>query len=190
MFNLKDAETRQRNIHRLLSDLDGLQGPFLDAHAPDFPTVIGITNGQTKIATGGGIAEYGDRTPTDPTLIQDYQRDMVTWLTELAAGAKTKGKFILLNQASYMLDPAAKQQILGANGTGTEFMHQPLAWAGWYQYADYLALTKQLVDAGGVIDAEGQWCYTGTWIVAAGICGDSPRTIRSKNPSARRVKCI
>ncbi|WP_447984037.1 hypothetical protein [Nitrospira sp. Nam74] len=163
MFNLKDAATRQWNIHRLLSDLDGLQGLFLDAHAHDFPTVIGMTNGQTKIATGGGIAEYGGRTPTDPTLIQDYQRDMVTWLTELAASAKAKGKFLLLNQASYMLDASAKQQIIAANGTGTEFMHQPLAWAGWYQYADYLALTKQLIDAGGVVDAEGHWCYTGNF---------------------------
>jgi hypothetical protein len=161
MFNLKDPATRQWNIHRLLSDLDGLQGLFLDAHAHDFPTVIGITNGQTRIAAGGGIAEYGGRTPTDPTLIQEYQRDMVTWLTELAASARAKGKFLLLNQAGYMLDPSARQQIIAANGTGTEFMHQPLAWSGWYQYADYLALTKQLVDAGGVIDAEGNWCYTG-----------------------------
>jgi hypothetical protein len=161
MFNLKATATRQWNIHRLLSDLDGLQGLFLDAHAHDFPTVIGITNGQTKIATGGGIAEYGGRTPTDPTLIQEYQQDMVTWLTELAASAKAKGKFLLLNQAGYMFDPSAKQQIIAANGTGTEFMHQPLGWAGWYQYADYLALTKQLIDAGGVVDAEGHWCYTG-----------------------------
>jgi hypothetical protein len=161
MFNVKDPGLRQWNARRLLSDLDGLQGLFLDAHAHDFPTVIGITNGQTKIAAGGGIAEYGGRTPTDPTLIQEYQRDMVTWLAELAANAKAKGKFLLLNQAGYMLDPSAKQQILAANGAATEFMHQPLAWAGAYQYAEYLALTKQLVDAGGVIDAEGHWCYIG-----------------------------
>jgi hypothetical protein len=49
-----------------MDDLDGLQGLFLDAHGPDFPTVIGITNGQTKIASGGGIVEYGARVPTDP----------------------------------------------------------------------------------------------------------------------------
>jgi hypothetical protein len=160
-FNLKNPATRQWNINRLLADLDGLQGLFLDAHGPDFPTVIGITNGQTKIVHGGGIAEYGGRTPTDPSLIHDYQEDMVTWLTELAASAKTKGKFLLLNQAAYMLDPLAKRQQVAARGTGTEFMHEPLSWAGWYQYADYLALTKQLVDAGGVVDAEGHWCYTG-----------------------------
>lgn len=160
-FNFKDAATRQWNVHRLIDDMDGLQGLFLDAHAHDFPTVIGITNGQTKIASGGGIAEYGGRTPTDPTLIQEYQQDMVTWLTELAAAAKAKGKFLLLNQAGYMLDPMAKQQQMAARGSGTEFMHHPLAWAGWYQYADYVGFTKRLVDAGGVIDAEGHWCYTG-----------------------------
>ncbi|WP_447983604.1 hypothetical protein [Nitrospira sp. Nam74] len=160
-FNLKDPETRQWNIQRLMNDLDGVQGLFLDAHAPDFPTVVGMTNGQTKIVGGGGIVEYEGRAPTDPFLIQEYQNDMVTWLAELAASAKAKGKFLLLNQASYMLDPLAKQQQLAAQGTGTEFMHQPLAWAGWYQYAEYLAFTKQLLDAGAVIDAEGHWCYTG-----------------------------
>jgi hypothetical protein len=160
-FNLKDAATRKWNIQRLMDDLDGLQGLFLDAHGPDFPTVIGIANGQTKITGGGGIVEYGGRAPTDPLLIQEYHKDMVTWLTELAASARAKGKFILVNLASYMLNPLAKQQQLAANGTGTEFMHQPLAWAGWYQYAEYLDFTKQVVDGGGVIDAEGHWCYTG-----------------------------
>jgi hypothetical protein len=29
-----------------------------------------------------------------------------------------------------MLETSAKQQLIAANGTGTEFMHQPLAWAG------------------------------------------------------------
>lgn len=161
-FNLKDAATRQWNIGRLMEDLDGLQGLFLDAHGPDFATVVGVRNGQTKIASGGGIVEYGGRGPTDPLLIQEYQNDMVTWLGELAASVRAKGKFVLLNQATYMLDPLSKQQQLAAHGTGTEFMHQPLAWAGWYQYAEYLAFTKQLVDAGGVIDAEGHWCYTGS----------------------------
>jgi hypothetical protein len=160
-FNLKDPATRRWNIERLMEDLDGLQGLFLDAHGPEFSTVIGIANGQTKIVSGGGIVEYDGRAPTDPLLTQEYQKDMVTWLAELAASAKAKGKFILLNQASYMLDPLAKQQQLAANGTGTEFMHQPLAWAGWYQYAEYLAFTRQLLSAGAVIDAEGHWCYTG-----------------------------
>jgi hypothetical protein len=52
-----------------MDDLDGLQGLFLDAHGPDFPAVIGITNGQTKIASGGGIVEYGGRAPADPEFL-------------------------------------------------------------------------------------------------------------------------
>jgi hypothetical protein len=48
VFNLKNPVTHQWNIHRLLSDLDGVQGLFLDAHAHDFPTVIGITTAKPR----------------------------------------------------------------------------------------------------------------------------------------------
>ena len=54
-------------------------GTFSRCARARFSSLIGITNGQTRITNGGAIVEYGDRIPTDPVLIQDYQKDMVTW---------------------------------------------------------------------------------------------------------------
>lgn len=157
-FNLKDPAVRQWNIDRLLGPLD-VEGLFLDAHGPDVATIFNV-GGLTKVVSGGGIAEYGGRKLNDATLATDYQTDMVAWLTQLAAAAKAKGKFVLLNHASYTLTGSAWAQAVAANGSGTEFMLRPDAFAWPEQWADFVQLAKTITGAGGVVDAEGNWGYT------------------------------
>jgi hypothetical protein len=52
-------------------------------------------------------------------------------------------------------------QIQAANGVSTEFMHRVDAWAGAYHYQQFQDVMKSVVNAGGVVDLHGTWCYGG-----------------------------
>ncbi|WP_447983771.1 hypothetical protein [Nitrospira sp. Nam74] len=158
-YNLQDAACRSWNCARLLDALD-VDGVFLDAHGPDLKSMFNL-DAATKITEGGHIAEYGGRYIAD--LEVDYQATMLTWLKELAAAAKAKNKFVLLNQAGYTLYPSAWDQAIACNGSGMEFMLRPDAFAWPEQFLDLITLAQQITDAGGVVDAEGNWGYT--WIM-------------------------
>jgi hypothetical protein len=98
---------------------------FLDAHAPDLNSLIGVAGNQTIIQSGGGIVEYGGLNITSPDAATAYQADLLVWLQEFSVAMKTAGKFLLINLAGWSLYPSAKAQIVACNGAGLEGLLSP-----------------------------------------------------------------
>lgn len=160
IFNLADPQFQAWKAQSLLTNVGQTpQGVFLDAHGPGF-TRSHSWGQQTVASSGGGIREYDGRRP-GADVDAAYNAAMVQWLTSLDTQFKQAGKFVIVNTAGYMLDQLSIDQYTAGRGLDTEFMHRPDAWAGSYQYEQFLGVAKNLVANGGVIDLHGTWCYQG-----------------------------
>jgi hypothetical protein len=163
IHNLADPTFRPWKAQDLLTTIGSrANGVFLDEHGPGF-IIPNSWGNQVKVLSGGGIREFhGQRAiSTGDTVDTAYNDVMVEWLTYLAAHFKQADKYVIVNPASYSTYPAVLAQIKAANGVSTEFMHRPDGWAGAYQYQQFQDMVKSVVNAGGVVDLAGIWCYGG-----------------------------
>ncbi|MBA2253464.1 MAG: hypothetical protein H0W13_12310, partial [Nitrospirales bacterium] len=87
-------------------------------------------------------------------------------------------KFIMLNPATYVLEPMVVDQIKALQGVSTEFMHRPDSWAGAYQYQQFIDVVKDVSSNGGIVDLLGISCYTGPSGYTSGNYGSSAARYR------------
>ena len=163
VYNLKSVAFQDWKATQLVQSTGRtINGVFLDEHGPGFIRPLSWGS-QTVILSGGAIRELGGLRPgaARDALDQDYNTAMVAWLTYLQTRFHQAGKFIVLNPATYMLDPMVLDQIKALQGVSTEFMHRPDSWAGTYQYEEFIDVVKQVSSNGGTVDLAGTWCYTG-----------------------------
>lgn len=163
LFNLKSATFQDWKATQLLNTTGrSINGVFLDEHGPGFVTPTSWGN-QSVVLSGGAIRELNGLRPgsTGDALDQDYNTSMVAWLGYLHTRFQQAGKFIVLNPATYLLDPMVVAQVKALQGVSTEFMHRPDSWAGAYQYQQYIDLVKDVSSNGGTVQLAGNWCYTG-----------------------------
>ena len=97
-----------------------------------------------RVSHGSGIQEFNGMRPQNPELETHYNSAVARWVDELASTLRPAGKYVLANTAGYSLEPLAIEQILGAKGVTTELMFRPDAWAGAYQFQQFIDLVKQL----------------------------------------------
>jgi hypothetical protein len=163
VFNLKSATFQDWKATQLVNSMGRtLNGVFLDEHGPGFVQPLSWGS-QAVVLSGGRIRELNDLRPgsSGDALDQDYNTAMVAWLNYLRTRFQQAGKFVMLNPATYMLDPMVIDQIKALQGVSTEFMHRPDSWAGAYQYQDFINVVKDVSSSGGTVDLHGTWCYTG-----------------------------
>jgi hypothetical protein len=180
VFNLKSATFQDWKATQLLNSTGrSINGVFLDEHGPGFVTAL-AWGGQSIVVSGGAIRELNGLRPGNygDTLDQDYNTSMVAWLTYLRTRFQQAGKFIVLNPASNMLDPMVIDQIRALQGVSTEFMHRPDAWAGAYQYQQFIDVVKEVSSNGGTVQLAGNWCYTGPSGYTNGTYGSSQARYR------------
>ena len=180
VFNLKSATWQDWKATQLLNSTGhSLNGVFLDEHGPGFVQPLSWGS-QSVIESGGRIRELGDLVPVSSgdALDQDYNTSMVAWLSYLRTRFQQAGKFIMLNPATYMLEPMVVDQIRALQGVSTEFMHRPDSWAGAYQYQQFIDVVKDVLSSGGTVDLHGTWCYTGPSGYTNGNYGSSETRYR------------
>lgn len=180
VFNLKSATWQDWKATQLVNSTGHtLNGVFLDEHGPGFVQPLSWGS-QSVIESGGRIRELGDLVPgsSGDALDQDYNTSMVAWLSYLRTRFQQAGKFVMLNPATYMLDPMVVDQIRALQGVSTEFMHRPDSWAGAYQYQQFIDVVKDVASNGGTVDLHGTWCYTGPSGYTNGNYGSSAARYR------------
>jgi hypothetical protein len=180
VFNLKSATWQDWKATQLLNSTGRtLNGVFLDEHGPGFVQPLSWGS-QAVVLSGGKIRELSDLRPgfAGDALDQDYNTATVAWLNYLRTRFQQAGKFIMLNPATYMLDPMVVDQIKALQGVSTEYMHRPDSWAGAYQYQQFIDVVKDVSSNGGIVDLHGTWCYTGPSGYTAGNYGTSAARYR------------
>lgn len=140
--------------------VDTSQIVWIDEHSPGFSWALSF-GWQAVVQSGGGIREFSGRRPGDEGLESDYSGAVVNWLTFLAARADQAGKKVLVNANTVALHPLLLPQITAIRGMSTESKHRPDGFAGSAEYQQHLNLVNTLTTAGGRVDLQGSWCYTG-----------------------------
>jgi hypothetical protein len=180
VFNLKSSTFQDWKATQLVNSAGrSINGVFLDEHGPGFVAPFSWGN-QSIVQSGGAIRELNGLRPgsTGDALDQDYNTAVVAWLTYLRTRFQQAGKYIILNPATYLLDPMVVEQVKALQGVSTEFMHRPDVWAGAYQYQQFIDAVKDVSSNGGVVQLDGTWCYTGPSGYTNGNYGSSAARYR------------
>ncbi len=143
------------------TDIDGL---FLDEHGPgaSLGWAIGL---DTIIDSGGGVREYGGLRPKNyndqsfSQLDEEYNADVVTWLTYLRSRLDAVNKFALINTAEYFMGDYAFAQNLAAGGAFTELLHSVVSFKqSATQYQEYIDKVHQMTTNGGILELTNTPC--------------------------------